>query len=203
MITMQPKRLYFVLAAAAALAIASGSMTAAQKAANAAPVFQDAIGSWFGRAVPVPGQTICPPGPGCPVPPEVVMIFTVGGDGTFIGHDSSMFLGGSHSTAHGQWERSDPRGIRGEFVLLQAEPTGALVGGFKDVFEATVVSRDEMRGSIDMRFYGFAYYGGIATVDSDGFPTPSPLAPASECSATPGCIHLGAFSFLGRRVKVQ
>ena len=42
------------------------------------PVFLDAVGSWLGRAVPVPGETICPPGaPGCPVPPEIVMIFTV------------------------------------------------------------------------------------------------------------------------------
>ncbi|HSL23905.1 MAG TPA: hypothetical protein VK886_20390 [Vicinamibacterales bacterium] len=205
MITTQTKRLCAVLGAAAvALAIAVGTTTAAQRGgANATPVSHDAIGSWFGRAVPVPGQTICDPGPGCPVPPEIVMIFTVGGDGTFIGIDSNIFAGGNHSTAHGQWKRSGPRSIRAEFTLLQSSPTGTFIGGFKNLFDATVVSRDEMRGSIDARLYTYTDATGAAIVDADGFPTPSPLAPASGCSTTAGCTHLGTFSFLVRRVKVQ
>ncbi|MCU1329642.1 MAG: hypothetical protein JWN34_5012 [Bryobacterales bacterium] len=68
-----------------------------------------AAGSWFGRAIPVPGGTICPPGtPGCAVPAEIIMAFTLHADGTFIGIDSSIFPEGSHSTAHGQWAPSGP-----------------------------------------------------------------------------------------------
>src|SRR5262245_53018720 len=80
----------------------------------------DAVGSWFGRAAAVPGGTICPPlSPGCPVPPEIIMVFTVNADGTFIGIDSNIFVGGSHSTAHGEWTRATNRSIQAAFTLLQ------------------------------------------------------------------------------------
>ena len=172
--------------------------------ANNPAVFHDAVGSWFGRAVPVPGETICPPGvPGCPVPSEIVMIFTVHADGTFIGIDSDIFAGGDHTTAHGQWVRDGHRGIKAEFTLLQSSPDGAFIGGFKNLFEAALITRDEMRGSIDARLYSYTDASGAAIVDEDGFPTPSPLAPASECATTFGCAHLGRFSFLVRRVKVN
>src|ERR1019366_8047041 len=63
-----------------------------------------AVGSWLGRAVPIPGHTLCPAGAaGCPVPPEIIMLFTVNQDGTFIAIDSNIFKGGNHTTAHGQW----------------------------------------------------------------------------------------------------
>lgn len=164
--------------------------------------FHDAIGSWFGRAVPK--DTICPPGaPGCPVPPEIVMIFTVNADGTFIGIDSNIFAGGNHTTAHGQWDRKGPRSIKAEFTLLQSSPAGIFIGGFKNLFNATVVTRDEMHGTIDAHLYNYTDAAGHAIVDADGFPTPSPLEPASECSSTPGCTHLGTFSFIVRRVKVH
>lgn len=193
------------LAAIAVVAVVLGLAAYAHgRSAAEAAVFQDAVGSWFGRAVPVPGLTICPPGsPGCPVPPEIVMIFTVNRDGTFIGIDSNIFAGGNHSTAHGQWERAGNRGIRAEFTLLQSSPDGVFIGGFKNLFNATLVDRDEMRGSIDARLYSYTDATGAALVDADGFPTPSPLAPASECGTTPGCTHLGEFSFIVRRVKLN
>ena len=189
-----------VLAGAAAVALVF--LVARGTTASDAAVFQDAVGSWFGRAVPVPGETICVPGSsGCPVPPEIVMIFTVHGDGTFIGIDSNIFAGGDHTTAHGQWVREGQRGIKAEFTLLQSSPGGVFIGGFKNLFNATVVNRDEMQGGIDAHLYNFA--NGATFVDADGFPTPSPLAPASECVTTPGCTHLGKFSFTVRRVKLN
>jgi hypothetical protein len=165
--------------------------------------FHDAIGSWFGRAVPQ--DTICPAGaPGCPVPREIVMIFTVNADGTFIGIDSNIFAGGNHTTAHGEWQQKGARSIKAEFTLLQSAPTGVFIGGFKNLFNATVVNRDEMKGTIDAHLYNYTNPAtGAAIVDADGFPTPSPLEPASECSTTPGCTHLGTFSFIVKRVKVH
>ena len=166
------------------------------------PNFRDAVGSWFGRAVPQ--NTICPAGaPGCPVPPEIVMTFTVNRDGTFIGIDSNIFAGGNHTTAHGQWQRKGKRSIKAEFTLMQSSPTGVFIGGFKNLFDATVVNPDEMRGTIDAHLYNYTDAAGRAIVDADGFPTPSPLAPASECATTPGCTHLGTFSFIVKRVRVH
>lgn len=168
------------------------------------PAFQDAVGSWFGRAIPVPGMTICPAGaPGCPVPPEIVMVFTINADGTFVGIDSNIFAGGNHTTAHGQWERGGPRNIRAEFTLLQSAPNGVFIGGFKNLFSATVTAPDEMNGGIDAYLYAYTNPAtGAVIVDADGFPTPSPLDAVSECSS-PGCTHLGQFSFKVRRVKVH
>jgi hypothetical protein len=60
-----------------------------------------------------------------------------------------------------------------------------------------------MTGEIDAHLYNYTTNTGAAIVDGDGFPTPSPLAPASECAATAGCTHPGTFSFLVRRVKVN
>jgi hypothetical protein len=198
------RRFSVAFAAAMALALAVGIGTYARGTNNDGPESHDAIGSWFGRAVPVPGETICPPGaPGCPVPPEIVMIFTVHRDGTFIGIDSNIFAGGNHTTAHGEWVRAGNRRIRAEFTLLQSSPDGVFIGGFKNLFTARLVSRDEMQGSIDARLYSYTDPTGATIVDADGFPTPSPLAPAAECDTTPGCTHLGAFSFVVRRVKVN
>jgi hypothetical protein len=198
------------LTAAAVAGIAAGALVIGLAAyargttAEDGAVFQHAVGSWFGRAVPVPGETICPPGaPGCPVPPEIVMIFTVHGDGTFIGIDSNIFAGGDHTTAHGQWQRAGSRRIKAEFTLLQSSPEGVFIGGFKNLFTATLVDRDEMQGSIDARLYSYTDATGTTLVDADGFPTPNPLAPAAECDTTPGCTHLGRFSFTVRRVKVN
>ena len=132
------------------------------------------------------------------------MIFTVNADGTFIGIDSNIFAGGNHTTAHGEWARKGSRSIKAEFTLLQSAPTGQFIGGFKNLFNATVINRDEMHGTIDAHLYNYTNPAtGAAIVDADGFPTPSPLAPASECATTAGCTHLGTFSFIVRRVKVH
>lgn len=194
------KRLSMTLAAAC---LALATWIAAELPVHAqSTTFQNAVGSWFGRAVPIPGETICPPGsPGCPVPLEIVMIFTVNDDGTFIGIDSNIFAGGNHSTAHGQWVRSGPRSIKAEFTLLQSAPNGLFIGGFKNLFNAELTTPDEMVGNIDAYLYNYA--NGSAITDSQGFPTPSPLAPASQCGSTAGCTALGKFSFLVRRVKVN
>ncbi len=194
----------FTTGAAVALALATLAVapTHASRNDDQDVNFHDAIGSWFGRAVPQ--DTICPPGaPGCPVPPEIVMIFTVNADGTFIGIDSNIFAGGNHTTAHGEWERKGNRGIKAEFTLLQSSPAGIFIGGFKNLFTATVVNPDEMHGTIDAHLYNYTDAAGHAIVDADGFPTPSPLAPAGECGSTPGCTHLGTFSFIVKRVRVH
>ena len=166
--------------------------------------YRDAIGSWWGRAIPVAGQTICPAGaPGCPVPKEIVMIFTVHADGTFIGIDSNIFAGGNHSTAHGQWAQSGPSSIHAAFTLLQSSPTGVFIGGFKNLFDARVVSKDELEGGINAFLYNYTDATGATIVDSSGLPTPSPLGAPSSCVTTPGCTYLGAFSFKVRRMGVQ
>ncbi|HEX8029566.1 MAG TPA: hypothetical protein VF491_13925 [Vicinamibacterales bacterium] len=168
------------------------------------PSWNDAVGSWFGRAVPVPGGTICPPGaPGCPVPTEIVMVLTINKDGTFVATETNMAGGANHSTGHGAWERTDSRSINGAYTLLQNSPSGALIGGFKNLFHATAVSADELQGGLNAFLYAYAGPGGAVITDSDGFPTPSPLAPSSECATTPGCTHLGEFTFVVRRIATK
>jgi hypothetical protein len=169
----------------------------------------DAIGSWFGRAVPKPGATICPVGvEGCPVPKEIVMVFTINQDGTFIGIDSNIFAGGTHSTAHGQWTAVWPYTVNATFTLLQSSPAtptspSVFIGGFKNLFQADMVDHDTMTGQIDAYLYSYTDSTGAAIVDSDGLPTPSPLSPPAQCSTTPGCTHMGIFTFKARRVNVQ
>lgn len=64
--TGRRRRFTLSLAAVALGTVMFGAQTLAQDgSADRRPSFQDAVGSWFGRAVPVPVQTICPPGPGC------------------------------------------------------------------------------------------------------------------------------------------
>jgi len=181
---------------------AFATVALAQPSPSRPPVFLDAIGSWFGRAVP--GQTICPVGaPGCPVPKEIVMVFTVNADGTFIGIDSNIFVGGNHTTAHGQWKFSGPRSITAAFTFLQSGPGDVFIGGFKNLFNATLTQPDRMEGNIDAYLYNYTNPAtGAVITDADGFPTPSPLAPPSACATTQGCTHLGQFSFKVRRVAV-
>src|SRR5262245_20891074 len=131
--------------------------------------FHDAIGSWFGRAIPQ--NTICPAGsPGCPVPPEIVMIFTVNADGTFIGIDSNIFAGGNHTTAHGQWERKGPKRIKAESTLLKPSPAGLFTAGFKNLFNATVINPDERPGRIDAHPYTYTTRTGAPIAAADASP---------------------------------
>jgi len=165
--------------------------------------FHNAAGSWFGRAVPVSGQTVCPAGaPGCPVPTEIIMVFTVFADGTFIGIDSNIFKGGTHSTAHGQWAQSGPNSIHATFTLLQST-NGIFIGGFKNLFDATMVSADQMTGAIHAFLYNYTDANGNSIDGPDGLPTPSPLGAPSACVSTPGCTYLGEFTFKADRVAVQ
>ena len=166
------------------------------------PSWNDAVGSWFGRAVAVPGGTICPPGsPGCPVPAEFVMVFTINKDGTFIGSDSNIFAGGDHTTAHGQWERSESRSIKGAYTFLQSSPAGVFIGGFKNLFDATVVNPDELEGRLEAFLYSYTTPTGVAILGADGLPTPSPLSLPSQCATQAGCTRLGEFAFRVKRVK--
>ena len=166
--------------------------------------YRDAAGSWFGRALPVAGATICVPGStGCGVPPEIVMVFTVNKDGTFIGIDSNIFTGGTHSTAHGQWTYSGDKSIKAAFTFLQSGPNGVFLGGFKNIFNATVIDADHMEGSIDAYFYQYTTPAGAVIVDSNGFPNPSPLSPPEQCSSqAPRCSAFGKFAFKVQRVSV-
>jgi len=198
---MLPKQLaaaFVVVTVLGTLPSGIGAASDDQKA-----TFHDAVGSWFGRAVPVPGETICPPGTaGCPVPPEIIMQFTIGEDGTMTAIDSNMFAA-LHTPAHGQWEPAGHRSIRAAFTLMQSAPP-QFIGSFKNLFSATLVSRDEMRGKLSANLYAYMNPGtGLANVDADGFPSPNPLAPASQCAATAGCTPLGAFAFVVRRVSIQ
>jgi hypothetical protein len=159
-----------------------------------------AIGSWFGRAAA--DQVICEPGsPNCPVPAEIIMVFTILADGSFIGIDSNIFAGGNHSTAHGEWVADPPRAIKANFTLLQSSPSGAFIGGFKNVFEATVVEADKLEGTITAYLYLYTDATGKAILGPDGLPTPSPLSPPEQCSTQAGCTRLGTFKFIAKRVK--
>jgi hypothetical protein len=60
-----------------------------------------------------------------------------------------------------------------------------------------------MQGTITATFYAFTRPDGSAILDEDGFPTPSPLSPASECDPSSRCTNLGKFSFVARRVKAN
>lgn len=161
---------------------------------------RDVIGSWFGRAAA--DQVICPPGsPGCPVPAEIIMVFTVLADGSFIGIDSNIFAGGSHSTAHGEWVADPPSGIKAAFTLLQSSPSGVFIGGFKNLFEATAVEPDKLEGKITAFLYLYTTPTGVAILGPDGLPTPSPLSPPEQCATQAGCTRLGTFKFIAKRVS--
>lgn len=131
------------------------------------------------------------------------MVFTINADGTFIGIDSNIFAGGSHSTAHGQWQSIWPGSVVATFTLLQQAPNGVFLGGFKNLFAAQVDQSDNMSGQIDAYLYLYTNADGSAIVGPDGLPTPSPLDPPALCAVTTGCQHLGTFTFKARRVKTQ
>jgi hypothetical protein len=163
-----------------------------------------AVGSWFGRAIPVPGKTVCVAGTaGCAVPNEIIMVFTIMGDGTFIGIDSNIFKGGTHTTAHGQWVSRGYGVVHATFTLLQE--TGTLfIGGFKNIFDATLSDSNNMTGTINAFLYLYTDANGNAVVSpSTGLPTPNPLSPTALCATTTGCVPLGEFTFIAERVQVE
>lgn len=167
-----------------------------------APNYFDVSGSWFGRAVPQ--NPFCTPGSeGCPLPKEIVMIFTFNDDHTFIGIDSNIFAGGNHSTAHGQWTPRWPADVDATFTLLQSDAKGVFIGGFKNLFSAHLTETNKMEGFIDAYLYLYTRPDGSVITDADGLPTPSPLDPPSLCDPSKGCVPLGKFTFKARRVTVQ
>lgn len=208
---MQSKRNFAVSAfalTASAIALTSTAKAQIQDRPEALSAvtqhYRYAVGSWFGRAVPVAGQTLCAPGSaGCAVPAEIIMVFTIHGDGTFVGIDSNIFAGGSHSTAHGQWVPSGPNSVHATFTLLQQAPNGVFLGGFKNLFDATVVDPNTIPGQINAFLYLYTTPERKAIVDAEGLPTPSPLGAPSASSTTPGCVPLGKFTFRAHRVDVQ
>ena len=163
-----------------------------------------AVGSWFGRAIPTPGKTVCPPGSaGCAVPTEIIMAFTIMGDGNFIGIDSNIFKGGTHTTAHGQWVSRGYGVVHATFTLLQ-ETGNVFIGGFKNMFDATLSDANNMTGTIQAYLYLYTDANGNAVVDpATGLPTPNPLNPPSLCATTAGCVPLGQFTFIAQRVQVE
>ena len=84
-----------------------------------------------------PGTTLCPVGAaGCPIPKEIIMLFTFNGDGNIIAIDSNIFAGAAHTTAHGQWVSRNYGTVHATFSLLQSGPNGIFIGGFKNLFTA-------------------------------------------------------------------
>jgi len=171
------------------------------------PLAFDAIGSWFGRAVPF--NPPCEPGTqGCPLPKEIVMLPTFFADGNFIGIDSQTFGGGSHTTAHGQWKLVGRNDVWAEFVFLQSA-ADTFIGGFRMRMKARPTGPNTMVGKINAYFFPFTDASGEVIIDPEtGYPNPDPLQPLGDfaedfsgCDPAAGCV--GVFEFTIRRVKPQ
>jgi hypothetical protein len=166
-----------------------------------------AVGSWLGRAVPIAGTTLCPVGsPGCPIPLEIVMLFTIHADGTFVAIDSNIFAGGNHTTAHGQWVARSFGVVHATFSLLQSDAKGIFIGGFKNLFDGTMSDFNNMTGQLHAYLYSYTDATGKVIVGGDGLPSPNPLtSPALCASTTPAgaCAHLADFSFVAQRIQVE
>jgi hypothetical protein len=181
------------------------ALPAAEKPAVRPPIAFDAVGSWFGRAVPV--NPFCAPGSqDCPVPKEIVMLPTFYADGNFVGIDSQTFGGGAHTTAHGEWKLSGPDTVAANFVFLQSGAGNVFVGGFRMRLHGEMVSSNLMTGKINAFFFPFTDENGEVVLDPEtGYPSPDPLTPLGEfiedpaaCNPADGC--LGFFEFTLRRI---
>jgi hypothetical protein len=186
--------------------LSSGSLLAVEKPQIRPAIGYDAVGSWFGRAVPI--SPFCEPGSaGCPIPAEIVMLPTFMADGNFIGIDSQTFGGGAHTTAHGQWELINRHAIRANWVFLQSGPGDVFIGGFRMRLQGEMVNPNAMIGKINAFFFPFTDANGAVILDPEtGFPDPDPLTPLGDfiedpADCTTGC--LAVFEFLIRRVGPQ
>lgn len=168
---------------------------------------QPAVGSWLGRAIPIASTTACPVGAaGCPIPKEIIMLFTINGDGTMIAIDSNIFAGANHSTAHGQWVARGYGVVHATFSLLQSGPTGIFIGGFKNLFDGTMSDSNNMTGTLHAYLYSYTTATGAVIVGPDGLPSPNPLTNPALCSSlTPAgaCTHFGDFSFIAQRIQIE
>ena len=172
-----------------------------------------ALGSWFGRAVPI-GP--CTPGTaGCQLPPELFMVLNIADDGNFIGNDSLTF-GALHTTAHGRWAPTSRTQITANYVVLAGGPSSAsgsavttpFFGAYRMRWLANSVDSDDMTGFVNVWFFPFVTSSGVANIDSTTWvPKPDPLADLgtfitdknlSQCDPTKGCV--GVFTFKIRRV---
>lgn len=168
---------------------------------------QPMVGSWLGRAVPIAGTTACPVGSaGCPIPKEIVMLFTIEQGGTMIAIDSNIFAGANHSTAHGQWVTRSYGTVHATFSLLQQGPTGIFIGGFKNLFDGTMSDSNNMTGTVHAFLYSYTNSTGAVIVGPDGLPSPNPLTNPAQCGTTVpvgSCAHLADFSFVAQRIQVE
>lgn len=166
-----------------------------------------AVGSWLGRAIPVTGTTLCPVGAtGCPIPKEIIMLFTIHSDGTFVAIDSNIFAGGNHTTAHGQWVQRGYGLVHATFSLLQSDANGIFIGGFKNLFDGSMSDYNNMTGTLHAYLYSYTDAKGQVKVGQDGLPSPNPLTPPGLCAATlplGACAHLADFSFIAQRIQVE
>jgi hypothetical protein len=165
------------------------------------------VGSWLGRAVPVAGTTLCPVGSaGCPIPKEIIMLFTINADGTMVAIDSNIFAGGNHTTAHGQWVSRSYGTVHATFSLLQSGATGIFIGGFKNLFDGTLSDANNMTGTVHAFLYSYTTATGAVIVGPDGLPSPNPLTNPAQCATTTpagACAHLADFSFIAQRIQVE
>lgn len=167
-------------------------------------VSNPAVGSWLGRATPITGHTLCPVGSaGCPIPPEIIMLFTIHADGTFVAIDSNIFAGGNHTTAHGQWVARSYGVVHATFSLLQSGPTGIFIGGFKNLFDGTMSDFNNMTGQLHAYLYSYTDATGKVIVGADGLPSPNPLTSPALCAGTTGCTFLADFQFVAQRIQVE
>lgn len=168
---------------------------------------QEFLGSWLGRATPVDPR--CEPGTeGCVIPKEIVMLFTVYADGTFVGIDSQTFGGGLHTTAHGEWILTGSKSFEATFTFLQSD-NGNFVGAFRNRMRAESVDHHSLEGQINAWFFPFTDENGLVILDPEtGNFVPDPfqslgefITDSSQCRAEAGCF--GIFRFLVRRVTPE
>lgn len=168
---------------------------------------QPAVGSWLGRAIPIPSTTSCTVGtPTCPIPSEIIMLFTIEQGGTFIAIDSNIFKGANHTTAHGQWVSRSYGNVHATFSLLQQGPNGIFLGGFKNLFDGAMSDFNHMSGTLHAFLYLYTDANGNVIVGPDGLPSPNPLTNPTQCATTlpaNSCSHLADFSFVAQRIQVE
>lgn len=168
---------------------------------------QNAVGSWLGRAIPIPGTTACTVGTAtCPIPSEIIMLFTIEQGGTFIAIDSNIFKGANHTTAHGQWVSRTYATVHATFSLLQQGPNGVFIGGFKNLFDGIMSDLNNMTGTLHAYLYSYTDANGNVIVGPDGLPSPNPLTNPAQCATTlpaGSCAHLADFSFIAQRIQIE
>lgn len=207
----------FAIVAATLLAgFASSPATASDQAEREAVTTTDkavlrvnsrAVGSWFGRAVPI--EPFCEPGTsGCPVPREVIMTPTFFADGVFMGSDSLTF-GAPHTAAHGHWVRTGHNSLEANVIFLGGDADNHFIGAFRIRYLGEIVRQDRMEGFVNVWFFPFVDDSGAAVLDPEtGYPIPDPLTDLGDvitdpanCRIDQGC--LAVLEFVVRRIRAR